>query len=76
MQSFVKMNTSRNVEISLLLTDVVYSCLSHEFEMWQICLLTQFAKIKFLRKFLNLQYMPKLKHAPIGFYFFCFDDRT
>ena len=41
---------------NLSFTDVVYSCPSHEFETWQICLLTQFPKIKFSRQFPNLQY--------------------
>ena len=43
--------SSRNVEISLSLTDVCFSCLIREFETWQICLLTQFAKIKFSQKY-------------------------
>ena len=65
----MKINASQNTEISLSLTDVVYSCPSREFETWQICLLTQFAKIKFSQKFLNLQYRDQLcffmhQHVP------------
>ena len=56
MRSFVKIKFSQNVDIKLSLTGAVYSCSSREFEAWQICILTQFAKIKFSRKFLNLQY--------------------
>ena len=42
--------------ISLSLTDVGISCPSREFLMWQMSLLTLFAKIKCSRKFPNLQY--------------------
>ena len=58
---------SRYVEISLSLTDVVYSCPSCDFEMWQICLLTKFAKIKFSQNFriysIRKQNLIKIFHA-------------
>ena len=50
MRIFVKISTSLNVDMSLSLTAVVYSCSSRDFETWQICLLTQFAKNKVLTK--------------------------
>ena len=42
---------------SLSFTDIGKSCSSRDFLTSQICLLTLFAKIKFSRKFLNLQYV-------------------
>ena len=56
MRSFVKIIPSRYGEISLSLIDVAKSCPSREFLTWLICLLRLFAKIKFLRKFPNLQF--------------------
>ena len=56
MRSSVKIKSSPNAEITLSFVNMAKSCLSHEFLMSQICLLTQFAKIKFSRKFSNLQY--------------------
>ena len=67
MRSFVKIKASRNGEITLSFTDICKSCLSREFLMSQICLLTLFTKIKFSRKFPNLQYFSKLR---LGFFFF------
>ena len=56
MQSFLIVKSSRNGEITLLLTNIGKPCTSCGFLMSQIFLLTLFAKIKFSRKFLNLQY--------------------
>ena len=56
MRSFVKIQSSRNGEITLSLTDIGKSCPSHDFLTSQICVLTLFAKIKLSRTFLNLQY--------------------
>ena len=61
MRSFVKTKSSQNGEITLSFTDIGISCLSREFLTSQICLLTLFAKIKFSRKFPNLQYFNFLK---------------
>ena len=55
MRSFVKLNTSRNGKITLLFTDISFLCPSREFLMSQICFLMPLAKIKFSRKFPNLQ---------------------
>ena len=57
MRSFVKIKPSRNGGITLSFIDGGKSCLSREFSMSQICLLMLFAKIKFSRKFPNLQYI-------------------
>ena len=57
MQSFAKVKPSRNDQITLSFTYVGKSCLNHEFQTWQICLYTLFAKIKFLQKFPNFQYL-------------------
>ena len=46
---------SRNDEITLSLIDIGKSCLSREFFTSLICLLMLFAKIKFSRKFPDLQ---------------------
>ena len=54
---FVKIKPPRNDEINLSFTDIGKSCISPEFFMSQIWPLTLFAKIKFLRKFPNRQYM-------------------
>ena len=53
---FAKIKPSRNGEITMLFTDVGKPCMSREFLKWQICLLTLFTKIKFWKKFPNLQY--------------------
>ena len=53
--SFVKIKSSQNGEITLLFTDIVKSCPSREFLASKICYLMLFAKIKFSRKFLDLQ---------------------
>ena len=55
MRSFVKIESSRNGEITMSFTDVGKSCPSREFLTSQMCLLMLFAKIKFSRKFQNLQ---------------------
>ena len=57
MRSLVKIKPSQNGEIILLFTDVGKSCPSCEFLTSQTCLFTLFAKIKFSRKFSNLQYL-------------------
>ena len=44
-RSFVKIKPSRNGKITLAFTDVGNSCPKREFLTWQICRLTQFAKI-------------------------------
>ena len=62
MRSFVKIKSSRNDEIYLSFTDIGKSCPSREFYTSQICLLTPFAKIKFSRKFPDLQYKNTDKH--------------
>ena len=51
----------RNGEITLSITDIVKSFTSREFLAPQECLLTVFAKIKFSRKFPDLQYMVKVR---------------
>ena len=56
MRSFVKIKSSRNAEITQSFTDIGKSCPSREFLASQICLLKLFAKIKFSRKFPDLQY--------------------
>ena len=56
MRSFVKIKPSRNGKITLSFIDIGKSCLSREFFTSLICLSMLFAKIKFSRKFPNLQY--------------------
>ena len=53
---FRENKTSRNAEITLSFADICKSCPSREFLASQMCLLTLFAKIKFSRKFPDLQY--------------------
>ena len=55
MQSFGKIKPSRIGDITLSITDIGKSCPVHDF-LRHKCLLTLFAKIKFSRKFLDLQY--------------------
>ena len=50
MRSFVKIESSRNGEITLSLTDIANSCPCCECLTSQICLLMLFAKIEFSRK--------------------------
>ena len=57
MQSFVKIKSLRNGEITLSFTDAGKLCPSREFLVSQICLLTLFMKIKFSRKFSDLHYI-------------------
>ena len=54
-RSFVKIEPSRNGEITMSFTDVGKSCPSRLFLTSQLCLLTLFEKIKFSQKFPNLQ---------------------
>ena len=68
MRSFVQIKPSRNGKITLLFTDIGKSCLSRKFRVSKICLLTLLAKIKFLRKFPNLQYPSLSKHIHIGLF--------
>ena len=56
MRSFVKIKPSRSGKITLPFIDIGESCLNREFFTSQMCLLMLFAKIKFSRKFPNLQY--------------------
>ena len=58
MRSFVKIKPSGNGKITLRLSfiDIGKSCLNREFFTSLMCLLMQCAKIKFSRKFPNLQY--------------------
>ena len=53
--SFVKVKPSQNGEITLSFIDIGKSCPRVDFLTSQICLLVLFGKIKFLRKFPNLQ---------------------
>ena len=62
---FAKLKPWRNGKITLSFIDIGISCLSHEFFTSQICLLMLFAKIKFSRKFPNLQYSG-LSYSPKG----------
>ena len=48
--------TAKKGEITLSFTDIGNSCPSREYLTFQICILTLFAKIKFSRKFPDLQY--------------------
>ena len=57
MPSFVKIKPSRNGKITLSFIDIGKPCLSREFFTSLICLFMLFAKMKFSRKFPNLQYM-------------------
>ena len=57
MRSFVKVKPSRNSKSPLSFIDIGKPCLIGEFFTSQICLLMLFAKIKFSRKFPNLQYL-------------------
>ena len=57
MRSFVKIKPSQNGEITLSFIGGGKSCVSRELLTSQICLLTLFAKIRFSRKFANLQYL-------------------
>ena len=54
MRSFVKMKPSRNGKITQSFIDIGKFCLSREF-FTSLCLLMLFVKIKFSRKFPNLQ---------------------
>ena len=57
MRSFVKIKPSPNGKITLSIIDIGKPCFSHKFFTSLICLLMLFAKIKFSRKFPNLQYL-------------------
>ena len=56
MRSFVKIKSLRNGEITLSFTDAGKQCPSWNFSVANMSLLTLFAKIKFSRKFPDLQY--------------------
>ena len=56
MRSFVKIESSRNDENTMSTTDIGKSYHSREIVRSQVCLLTLFTKIKFSRKFPDLQY--------------------
>ena len=58
-------NMVTNGVITLLLSDIGKSFLSHAFFAPQICLLILFAKIKVSQKFPNLQYITGV-HLGIG----------
>ena len=60
---------SRNGKITQSFIDIGKSCLSREFFTSLICLLMLFAKIKFSRKFPNLQYIFKLYAHEYAKYF-------
>ena len=55
MRSFVKIKPSRNGKITLSFIDIGKSCLNREFFTSLMCPSMLFAKIKFSRKFPNLQ---------------------
>ena len=59
MRSFVKIKPSQIDDITLSFTDIgtCKSCPVRDFITSQMCLLALFAKIKFSRKFANLQYI-------------------
>ena len=61
MRSFVKIKSSHNCEITLSTTDIGNSYHSGKIFRSQVCLLTLFAKIKFSRKFPDLQYSSALR---------------
>ena len=52
----MEIKPSRNGKITLSFNDIGQSCLNREFFTSLMCLLMRFAKIKFSRKFPNLQY--------------------
>ena len=56
---FREIKPSQNGKITLSFIDIGKFCLSCEFFTSLICLLMLFAKIKFSRKFPNLQYLRK-----------------
>ena len=56
MRSFVKIKPSRSGKITLSFIDIGKVYLSRDFFTSLICLLMLFAKIKFSRKFPNLQF--------------------
>ena len=66
MRSFVKIKTSHNGTITLSFTDTGKSRPSHDCLMSQTWLSTLFAKIKFSRKFPNLQYCVMLNSLQVG----------
>ena len=66
MRSFVKIKFSGNGDIALPFTDLGKSCPSRDLLTSQVCLLTLFAKIKFSRKFPDLQYAQSVCQAARG----------
>ena len=71
MRSFVKIKPSRNGKITLSFIDIGKSCLNREFLSSLICLLILFAKIKFSRKFPNLQYVSDAMKVRLVCWFDC-----
>ena len=70
MRSFVKIKSLRNGEITLSTTHKCKPYPSREMFRSQVCLLTLFAKIKFSRKFPDLQYlmdMPVIREKSFAF---------
>ena len=57
LRSLVKTKSSRNSKITLAFTVIGKSCPCRYNLTLKICLLTLFAKIKFLRKLSDLQYL-------------------
>ena len=57
MRSIVKIKSSQKGEITLSTTDIGESYPSREIFQSKVCLLTLFAKLKFSRKILDLQYL-------------------
>ena len=64
---FSENKPSRNGKITLSFIDICKPCLNSEFftSLHVICLLMLFAKIKFSRKFPNLQYMNMYLNASL-----------
>ena len=57
-----------NLAKSLSFSDIGKSIPCHEFLMSQICVLMLFAKIQFLQKFLNLQYLVPISSQRVKFF--------
>ena len=62
MRSFVKIKSSQMGKITLSFTNIGKPLSCHEFLTSKIGVLMLFAKIKFSRKFPNLQYLGQLLH--------------
>ena len=76
MRSFVKIKSSQKGEITLPTTDIGESYHSRENFQSKVCLLTLFVKLKFSRKFPDLQYIHHRKgslkhlHQEMGINYF------